>query len=69
MAKTLISLADLTSRYPSSLGSGLECGGDGPAEHAVGLDGGQPEGELVGKVVAGAAGSVTLDEGRGPEVL
>ena len=33
------------------------------------LDGGQPEGEFVGEVVAGAVRAVALDEGSGSEVL
>ena len=33
------------------------------------LDGGEPEAVFVGEVVAGALGPVTLDEGRGTEVL
>jgi len=35
----------------------------------VALNGGEPEAVLVGKVVAGAAGAVALDEGSGTEVL
>lgn len=33
------------------------------------LHGGQPEAELVGEVVAGAAGTIALDERRGAEIL
>ena len=33
------------------------------------VDGGEPEAELVGKVVARASGPVALDEGGGPKVL
>ena len=49
--------------------AGLERLGHGSGEHVPVCDGGEPEGELVGEVVAGAAGPVTLDEGRGAEVL
>ena len=47
----------------------FQCLWDRPGEHLPVLDGGEPEGELVGEVVAGAAGPVTLYEGRGAEVL
>ena len=40
-----------------------------PRELGVIVQRGEPEGELVGEVVARAATSATLDEGRGPEVL
>jgi len=33
------------------------------------VNGGEPEAELVGKIVARAPGAVALDEGRGAEVL
>ena len=49
--------------------AGLERLGHGSGEHVPVCDGGEPEGELVGEVVAGAARPVTLDEGRGAEVL
>lgn len=47
----------------------LERFADGPFELEVLLDGGQPEAELIGEVVARAARAVALDERRGPEVL
>lgn len=48
---------------------GLERGGDWPRELVAGVDGGEPEAELVGEVVAGAPGAIALDEGGGAEVL
>lgn len=47
----------------------LECLRVGPGELLAGVDGGEPEAELVGKVVAGASAAVALDEGAGSEVL
>ena len=49
--------------------AGLERLGHGSCEHVPVCDGGEPEGELVSEVVAGAARPVTLYEGRGAEVL
>ena len=47
----------------------FQCLRDRPGEHLPVLDGGEPEGELVGEVVAGAPRPVALDEGGRPEVL
>lgn len=47
----------------------LERFADGPFELEVLLDGGQPEAELIGEVVARSARAVAFDERRGPEVL
>ena len=47
----------------------FQCLRDRPGEHLPVLDGGEPEGELVGEVVAGSPGAVALNEGSGPEVL
>ena len=40
-----------------------------PRELLAGVDGGEPEAELVGEVVARTAAAVALDERAGPEVL
>ena len=61
--------ANLASGDPAAQVARLQSLADGPVEHVPGLDGGQPEGELVGKVVAGAPRPVALDEGGRPEVL
>jgi len=62
-------LAHLTSGYTRPQVSGFEGLRYGCTELVVALNRGQPEAELVGKVVTRAARSVTLDEGRGSEVL
>jgi hypothetical protein len=68
----LTNKSQISNRSPSFFVGGLshlERLWDGLGEHVPGVERGQPEGELVGKVVAGAAGSVALYEGRGPEVF
>ena len=62
-------LANLASGDPASQVARLQGLTDRPVEHVPGLDRGEPEGELVGKVVAGAPRPVALDEGGRPEVL
>ena len=47
----------------------FQCLWDRPGEHLPVLDGGEPEGELVGEVVARAPGTVALDERGRSEVL
>ena len=49
--------------------SSLESLRYGSLELGVFINGGQPEAELVGKVVASPPGSVALNEGRGTEIL
>ena len=61
--------ANLASGDPAAQVARLQSLADGPVEHVPGLDGCQPERELVGKVVAGSPGPVALDEGGRPEVL
>ena len=53
-------LADPAPGDPAPEVARLEGLADRPLEHVPLLDGGQPEGELVGEVVTGASGSVTL---------
>ena len=62
-------LAHLAPGDPASQVARLQGLADRAVEHVPRLDGGQPEGELVGEVVAGAPGPVALDEGGRPEVL
>ena len=61
--------ANLASGDPAAQVARLQSLADRSVEHVPGLDGGQPERELVGKVVAGSPGPVALDEGGRPEVL
>ena len=61
--------ADLAPADLRPQGPGLEGLRHGLVELRVALDGGQPEAELVGEVVAGAAAAAALDEWRGAEVL
>jgi len=62
-------LANLASGDPASQVARLQGLADRAVEHVPGLDGGEPEGELVGEVVAGAPRPVALDEGGRTEVL
>ena len=62
-------LAHLAPGDPASQVARLQGLADRAVEHVPRLDGGQPEGELVGEVVASAPGPVALDEGGRPEVL
>ena len=62
-------LAHLASGHPAPQVACLQRLADWAVEHVPRLDGGQPEGELVGEVVASAPGPVALDEGGRPEVL
>lgn len=64
-----ISDADLAAADAGAQIAGLERFLFGRAELVLQLDGGQPEAELVGEVVAGAARAVALDEGSRAEVL
>lgn len=61
--------ADLAPAHPRPEVSGLESLRHGLAEHGAAIDGGEPEGELVGKVVAGAAAAAALYERRRAEVF
>ena len=62
-------LANLAPGDPASQVARLQRLTDRPVEHVPGLDGGEPEGELVGEVVAGATCPVALDEGGRAEIL
>ena len=62
-------LANLAPGDPASQVARLQRLADRAVEHVPGLDGGEPEGELVGEVVAGAARPVALDEGGRAEIL
>ena len=61
--------ADLAPAHPRAQVARLQRLRYGLGELRILVDGGQPEGELVGEVVAGAAAAGALDERRGPEVL
>ena len=61
--------AHLAPGDPAAKVARLQGLADRAVEHVPGLDGGEPEGELVGEVVARASRSVALDEGRSAEVL
>ena len=55
--------------HPGPEVSGLQGLGDGSGKLLALVHGSQPEGELVGKVMAGAAGTIALDEWSSSEVL
>ena len=61
--------AHLAPGDPAAKVARLQGLADRAVEHVPGLDGGEPEGELVGEVVARAPGTVALDERGGSEVL
>ena len=61
--------AHLAPGDPAAKVARLQGLADRAVEHVPGLDGGEPEGELVGEVVARAPGPVALDERGGSEVL
>ena len=62
-------LAHLAPGNPAAKVARLQGLADRAVEHVPGLDGGEPEGELVSEVVTGSSGSVTLNERRGSEVF
>ena len=59
---------NLTPTYSLSDTSRFECLRDRARKLRVLIDGGQPEAELVGKIMAGSPGSVALNERSGPEI-
>ena len=61
--------AHLAPGNPAAKVARLQGLADRAVEHVPGLDGGEPERELVGEVVAGAPGPVALDERGRSEVL
>ena len=61
--------AHLAPGDPAAKVARLQGLADRAVEHVPGLDGGEPEGELVGEVVARAPGPVALDERGRSEVL
>ena len=61
--------AHLAPGHPAAKVARLQGLADRAVEHVPGLDGGEPEGELVGEVVARAPGPVALDERGRSEVL
>ena len=63
------SLAHLASGHPAPQVARLQRLADWAVEHVPRLDGGEPEGELVCEVVAGAPRPVALDEWGGTEIL
>ena len=61
--------AHLAPGHPAPQVTSLQRLADWSVKHVPRLDGRQPEGELVGEVVAGAARPVALDEGGRAEIL
>ena len=59
---------NLTSTYSLPDASRFECLRDWARELRVLIDGGQPEAELVDKIMTGSPGSVALNERSGPEI-
>ena len=68
-AANLFSLTDLTSRHSGPLSPILQCLSHRPAEHLSVLNGGEPEWELVSKVMTSPSGSIALYERCGSEVF